>query len=99
MPLAVQTRLLRVLQEGIVQPVGSGQRISVDVRVVSATHQDLEQAIKGKAFRNDLYYRIRGIELHVGWKPIPWHGTRPCGAGDFEKFFFRIRQIADFRAS
>ncbi len=65
MPVAVQTRLLRVLQEGIVQPVGSGQSISVDVRVVSATHQDLEQAIKDKAFREDLYYRIRGIELHV----------------------------------
>jgi len=65
MPLAVQTRLLRVLQEGIVQPVGSGQSISVDVRVVSATHQDLEQAITDKAFREDLYYRIRGIELHV----------------------------------
>ena len=65
MPLAVQTRLLRVLQEGIVQPVGSGQSISVDVRVVSATHQDLEQAITDKAFREDLYYRIRGIELYV----------------------------------
>ncbi len=65
MPLAVQTRLLRVLQEGIVQSVGSDQNISVDVRVVSATHQDLEQAINDKLFRQDLYFRIRGIELFV----------------------------------
>ncbi len=65
MPLSVQTRLLRVLQEGIVQPVGSEQSRSVDVRVVSATHQDLEQAIVDKVFRQDLYFRIRGIELNV----------------------------------
>jgi DNA-binding NtrC family response regulator len=65
MPLAVQTRLLRVLQEGVVQPVGSEASISVDVRVVSATHQDLEQAIVDKAFRQDLFFRIRGIELIV----------------------------------
>ena len=65
MPLAVQTRLLRVLQEGIVQPVGSDQSLSVDVRVVSATHQDLEHAINDKLFRQDLYFRIRGIELFV----------------------------------
>ncbi len=65
MPVGVQTRLLRVLQEGIVQPVGSTQRINVNVRILSATHQDLEQAIQDKLFRQDLYYRLRGIELVV----------------------------------
>jgi len=63
MPAAVQTRLLRVLQESVVQPVGSEDSIRVDVRVVSATHQDLEAAIEEKTFRQDLYYRLRGIEL------------------------------------
>ena len=63
MPAPVQTRLLRVLQEGVVQPVGTEQNIAVDVRVLSATHQDLETAIAEKTFRQDLYYRLRGIEL------------------------------------
>ena len=65
MPIAVQTRLLRVLQESILQPVGSEQSIAVDVRVISATHQDLEQAITDKAFRQDLYFRLKGIELVI----------------------------------
>ena len=63
MPTAVQTRLLRVLQEGIVQPVGSEDGVQVDVRIISATHQDLEQQIVEKLFRQDLYFRLRGIEL------------------------------------
>ncbi len=65
MPTPVQTRLLRVLQEGIVQPVGSEDLIQVDVRVISATHQDLEQQIMDKLFRQDLYFRLRGIELNL----------------------------------
>lgn len=65
MPTAVQTRLLRVLQEGIVQPVGSEQNIRTDVRVISATHQNLEQAIENNQFRQDLYFRLRGIELFI----------------------------------
>lgn len=63
MPLGVQTRLLRVLQENVVQPVGSEELIAVNVRVISATHQNLEEAITGKIFRQDLYYRLCGIEL------------------------------------
>mgnify|MGYP000952143875 CR=1 FL=1 len=65
MPAAVQTRLLRVLQENVVQPVGSEELVKVDVRVLSATHQDLETAIEEKLFRQDLYYRLRGIELVI----------------------------------
>lgn len=65
MPTTVQTRLLRVLQEGVVQPVGSEQCIQTDVRIISATHQNLEQAIEQKLFRQDLYFRLRGIELCI----------------------------------
>lgn len=63
MPAAIQTRLLRVLQEGVVQPVGSETGVPVDVRIISATHQDLEEQINAKLFRQDLYFRLRGIEL------------------------------------
>lgn len=65
MPAGVQTRLLRVLQENVVQPVGSEELISVNVRIISATHQNLEDAIAEKVFRQDLYYRLRGIELSL----------------------------------
>lgn len=65
MPVGVQTRLLRVLQEGLVQPVGTETAVKVDVRVISATHQDLEQSIVDNLFRQDLYFRLKGIDLHV----------------------------------
>ena len=65
MPVGVQTRLLRVLQEGVVQPVGTEAAVKVDVRIMSATHQDLEQSIVGNLFRQDLYFRLKGIELNV----------------------------------
>ncbi|XZE42698.1 sigma-54-dependent transcriptional regulator [Pirellulaceae bacterium SH467] len=65
MPVGVQTRLLRVLQEGVLTPVGSEEEIPVDVRVISATHQDLESAIEQKRFRADLYFRLRGIEIKL----------------------------------
>ena len=65
MPLNAQTRILRALQEQLVQPVGSSQTIPVDVRVVSATHQNLDDAIQEGLFRQDLLFRIRGIELNV----------------------------------
>jgi DNA-binding NtrC family response regulator len=65
MPLAAQTKILRVLQERVVQPVGGSRTIAVNVRVVSATHQDLTRAIADGHFRQDLYYRIKGVELFV----------------------------------
>lgn len=65
MPASVQTRLLRVIQEGMVQPVGTEESVPVDVRVISATHQDLQQSIQDKVFRQDLYFRLKGIELTV----------------------------------
>ncbi len=65
MPLPTQTKILRSLQEREIQPVGSAKSIAVDVRVITATHHDLVVAIEDGAFRQDLYYRIRGIELNV----------------------------------
>ncbi len=65
MPLPTQTKILRALQEREVQRVGSTRPIGVDVRVITATHQDLAAAIEQGTFRQDLYYRIRGVELHV----------------------------------
>lgn len=65
MPAGVQTRLLRVLQESVVQPVGTEQTIKIDVRIISATHQDLQQSIEDKVFRQDLYFRLKGIELFI----------------------------------
>ncbi|MDD2712482.1 MAG: sigma-54-dependent Fis family transcriptional regulator [Simplicispira sp.] len=63
MPLALQTRLLRVLQERRVTPLGSGQAVPVDFALVCATHQPLRQAAEAGRFRSDLYYRLNGLTL------------------------------------
>jgi len=63
MPLPAQTKILRALQQRVVQAVGSSDEISIDVRVISATHQDLVEAIDEGHFRRDLYYRIKGVQL------------------------------------
>ncbi len=65
MPTAAQAKMLRVLQDRRVQRLGATKSIDIDVRVISATHQDLRQAMDEGWFREDLYFRIRGVELRV----------------------------------
>lgn len=65
MPLALQAKLLRALQEGMIRPVGSDTEHSVDVRVIAATHQDLQGRVASGAFREDLYYRLEALALEV----------------------------------
>jgi len=65
LPLAMQVKLLRAIQEKSVRKVGSNQEVPVDVRVLSATHKDLKREMEEERFRGDLFYRINVIEIHV----------------------------------
>ena len=65
MPLPLQVKLLRVLQERCFERVGGNKTINVDVRIIAATNQDLEQAVADRRFRQDLYYRLHVIPIHV----------------------------------
>ncbi len=65
LPLDMQVKLLRAIQEKAVRPVGSQQEITIDVRILSATHKDLNKAIAAGDFRSDLFYRINVIQLDI----------------------------------
>jgi two-component system response regulator PilR (NtrC family) len=65
LPLPMQVKLLRVIQEKTLRPIGATEELAVDVRILSATHKNLDELVKLGQFREDLYYRINVIELHV----------------------------------
>ena len=65
MSLNMQTRLLRVLQEGVYYRIGGSNSVSVDVRVISATNKNLEKEIENKNFREDLYYRLNVVQIEI----------------------------------
>jgi two-component system nitrogen regulation response regulator GlnG len=65
MALATQTKILRVLQQGEIQRVGGTETIKVDVRIIAATNKDLEEMVKAKTFREDLYYRLNVVRIKM----------------------------------
>ncbi|MGV6807399.1 MAG: sigma-54-dependent transcriptional regulator [bacterium] len=65
LPLHMQVKLLRAIQEKAVRPIGSQSEVAVDVRVLSATHKDLMEEVRAKTFRQDLFYRINVIQIDV----------------------------------
>ncbi|GAB4325452.1 MAG: sigma-54 dependent transcriptional regulator [Candidatus Sumerlaeia bacterium] len=65
MPLSLQVKLLRVLQERQFRPIGGREMIEIDVRVIAATNRDLKQALADKSFRSDLYYRLNVVTIHL----------------------------------
>lgn len=65
LPLHMQVKLLRVIQEKAVRPIGAQKEIPIDVRILSATHKNLVELVKEGTFRQDLYYRINVIQMHV----------------------------------
>lgn len=65
MPLHLQSKILRVLQEGVIQKLGGNREIPVDVRIITATHRNLEQMVNEGTFRQDLFYRINVLPLEI----------------------------------
>lgn len=88
MPLNMQAKLLRVIEDGVVMPVGSNKAIVVDIRIISATNHDLTKLVEEKRFRQDLYFRIKGVSVS-----IPPLRDRPEDIPKFIEYF--IKEAAD----
>lgn len=84
MPLTMQAKLLRVLEDGLVLPVGGSAPVRVDVRVISATNHDLAKLVEEKKFRQDLYFRIKGVSV-----TLPPLRNRPQDIPELFGFFLK----------
>jgi two-component system response regulator HydG len=84
MPLAMQAKLLRVLEDGLVMPVGGTSPVKVDVRFISATNHDLAKLVEEKKFRQDLYFRIKGVSV-----TLPPLRNRPQDVPELFGFFLK----------
>ncbi len=89
MPMRMQAKLLRVLEDGVVTPVGGGKPVIVDVRVISATNHDLIRQVEEKSFRQDLYFRIKGVSI-----TLPGLSDRPEDIPILAEYFLE-EAIAD----
>ena len=65
MPLKVQRRLLRVLQNGVIERVGESHTLNINVRIIAATHKNFEELIEKGQFRRDLFYRLNVFPIHL----------------------------------
>jgi DNA-binding NtrC family response regulator len=65
LPAALQVKILRVLQDRVVEPLGGGRSVQADVRIIAATHKDLPTAVRSGAFREDLYYRLAEVTIFI----------------------------------
>lgn len=90
MPLALQAKLLRVLQDGKVRPVGSDHEIQLDVRIIAATNRNLTEAVADGSFREDLFYRLETFALHV--PPLRARGEDIQRLAEFFLIRFNARQ-------
>ena len=84
MPLNMQAKLLRVIEDGVVIPVGSHRPVVVDVRIISATNHDLARLIEQKKFRQDLYFRIKGVSI-----TLPALRERPSDIPELLDYFLK----------
>jgi transcriptional regulator with GAF, ATPase, and Fis domain len=88
LPLALQVKLLRFLQDQVIERVGGGAPIQVDVRVIAATNKNLKEEIKNGNFREDLYHRLSVILINAGM--LPRRSRRVC----ILTAPFRLRNLA-----
>ena len=84
MPMSMQAKLLRVLEDGLVMPVGGTSPVRVDIRFISATNHDLAKLVEEKKFRQDLYFRIKGVSV-----TIPPLRNRPQDVPELFGFFLK----------